>query len=172
MIGAILIIPLLIVRYGLPLFVDKSAMKRAAFTPPVEGREKIAFRVYLPSTFAMLIYMFFIKIIVESYLFCIGVSVSTIGLLLYAISFINFGKPSKQGINTRGLYKYSRNPIYVAFFIYFLGCVLITQSLILLALLIVYQTSVHWIILSEERWCIQQFGNEYIQYMKRVRRYL
>jgi len=172
MIGAILIIPLLIVRYGLPLLVDKDAMKRAAFTPPVEGREKIAFWVYLLSTFAMLIYLFFITIAVESYLFYIGVSFSVIGLLLYAISFINFGKPSEQGINTHGLYKYSRNPIYVAFFIYLLGCVLITQSLILLALLIVYQTSVHWIVLSEERWCIQQFGNEYIQYMKRVRRYL
>ena len=147
-------------------------MKRAAFTPPVIGREKIAFWIYMFSTFAMPIYLFFTKIMVESKLFYFGISLSAIGLLLYALSFVNFGKPSEQGINKNGLYKFSRNPIYVAFFIYLLGCVLITQSLMFFALLIVYQVSVHWIILSEERWCVQQFGSEYVQYMKKVRRYL
>jgi len=63
------------------------------------------------------------------------------------------------------------NPIYVAFFVYLLGCALMMQSLVFFALLIVYQVSVHWVILSEESWCIEQFGNEYIQYMKSVRRY-
>jgi len=172
MIGVLLIIPLLIVRYLLPLFFDKSVMNRAAFAPPAQGREKIAFAFYFLSTLAIPIYMFFIRVNTESKLFYIGVPVSAIGLLLYALSFINFGKPSEQGINTNGLYKVSRNPIYVAFFVYLLGCALMMQSLVFFALLIVYQVSVHCVILSEERWCIEQFGNEYIQYMKSVRRYL
>jgi protein-S-isoprenylcysteine O-methyltransferase Ste14 len=37
---------------------------------------------------------------------------------------------------------------------------------------LVFQISSHWIILSEERWCVKQFGDEYIDYMKRVRRYI
>lgn len=172
MIGSLLIIPVLIIRYGLPHFVDNRTMKRAAFTPPVKGYEKIAFWVYMLSTLAMFIYLFFTKIIIESNTFYVGVFVYSIGIFLYALAFINFGKPSEQGINTNGLYRFSRNPIYVAFFIFLLGCVWITQSLVLLVLLIVYQVSVHWIILSEERWCISQFGNDYLQYMKKVRRYL
>jgi protein-S-isoprenylcysteine O-methyltransferase Ste14 len=39
-------------------------------------------------------------------------------------------------------------------------------------LLIFFQISAHWIILSEERWCIKKFGEEYIKYMNRVRRYI
>ncbi|MFR6330355.1 MAG: methyltransferase family protein, partial [Eisenbergiella sp.] len=80
--------------------------------------------------------------------------------------------PSENGINKNGLYRVSRNPMYVAYFVFFLGYVLLTQSLILLALVIIFQISAHWIILSEERWCMEKFGDEYVQYLKRVRRYI
>jgi protein-S-isoprenylcysteine O-methyltransferase Ste14 len=171
MIGSLLIIPTLLIRYGLPLFVDKNAMKRLKFTPPPEGREKIAFWVYLPSTLAILVYSFFTKIITDSVLFYIGISVYGVGVLLYAVSMCQFGKPSEHGVNTNGLYRISRNPIYVAFFIFLLGIALITQSLILFAISVVYQISVHWVIRSEERWCLAEFGEEYERYMKKARRY-
>ncbi len=35
----------------------------------------------------------------------------------------------------------------------------------------VYQISTHSIIISEERWCLEKFGNEYKEYMARVGRY-
>jgi protein-S-isoprenylcysteine O-methyltransferase Ste14 len=37
---------------------------------------------------------------------------------------------------------------------------------------LVFQISAHWIILSEERWCVNKFGQEYINYMNKVRRYI
>jgi len=172
-IGLLLIIPVLLIRYGLPHFVDRSALKRLRFTPPPEGHEKIIFWVYLLSTLAILAYLVFTKIIIESTsIFYVGVSVYGVGILLYAVSMCQFGKPSEHGINTNGLYRFSRNPIYAAFFIILLGCVLITQSIILFALTVIYQISVHWVILSEERWCLSKFGDEYERYMKKVRRYL
>ena len=75
-------------------------------------------------------------------------------------SVSSFAKPAKNGINLKGLYRISRNPMYVSYFIYFLGCVLLTQSLLLLAILVAFQISTHWIILSEERWCIKKFGEK------------
>ena len=71
-----------------------------------------------------------------------------------------------------GLYRLSRNPMYLAYFILFLGCVLLTQSLVLFGLLAVFQVSAHWIILAEERWCLETFGAAYQHYARRVRRYL
>ncbi|MBH1942571.1 isoprenylcysteine carboxylmethyltransferase family protein [Mobilitalea sibirica] len=81
-------------------------------------------------------------------------------------------KPNSNRININGLYRISRNPMYLAYFIYLLGCVILSNSLVLLILLIAFQVSTHWIILSEERWCILEFGDEYKDYMKRVRRYI
>ncbi|MFJ7728616.1 methyltransferase family protein [Neobacillus sp. NPDC097160] len=103
--------------------------------------------------------------------FYIGLIIFISGIVLYAVSIVNYANPKINGINVNGLYRISRNPMYIAYFIYFLGCVLLTQSWILLGLLIVFQISAHWIILSEERWCIKRFGEEYIKYMNRVRRY-
>ena len=101
-----------------------------------------------------------------------GLIIYGIGIILCTVSIINFAFPSEKGINLHGVYHFSRNPMYLAYFIYFIGCVLLTQSLVLLGFVLVFQITAHWIILSEERWCINKFGEEYIQYMKKVRRYI
>ena len=116
--------------------------------------------------------MFFIKTDTATSSFKIGVIVYIIGVILFAIATISFAKPNANGINQSGLYRISRNPMYISYFIYFLGCVLLTHSIILLILLFAFQISSHWIILAEERWCIQTFQDKYVQYMKKVRRYI
>ncbi len=83
-----------------------------------------------------------------------------------------FSAPSQDGLNRDGLYKFSRNPMYVSYFILFTGCAFLTRSLFLFGIILLFQISAHWIILSEERWCLETFGASYKQYMKTVRRYL
>lgn len=168
----LLIIPIMFLRYGLLSLLSKEALKRAGFFAPLSGKEKIAYIVYQLTTAFILIYLLFIKISVDSAWFYTGLIIYCLGILLYTTSIVNYAKPDRNSINRSGLYRVSRNPMYIAYFVYFLGCVLLTCSWVLLALLIVFQISSHWIILSEERWCIQQFGNEYSEYMKKVRRYL
>lgn len=62
--------------------------------------------------------------------------------------------------------------MYVGYFIYFMGCCILTQSSLLFVIVLIFQYSAHTIILSEERWCIEKFKTEYIEYMEKVRRYL
>lgn len=103
---------------------------------------------------------------------CAGMLECCIGIVLYAVSIVNYANPKMNGANSNGLYRVSRNPMYTAYFIYFFGCVLLTHSWILFAMLIIFQISAHWIILSEERWCIKKFGEQYLRYMNETRRYL
>ncbi|MFL0252873.1 methyltransferase family protein [Clostridium neuense] len=166
------VIPIILIRYGLLSILSKEALKRASLFAPVMGKEKVAYWVYQISTVLMLLYLLLLKIRVDSDWFYIGIIIYSLGIILYVVSMINYSKPKINGINLNGLYRVSRNPMYIAYFIYFLGCVFLTQSWILLVLLICFQISAHWIILSEERWCIKKFGEEYIKYMNRVRRYI
>lgn len=168
----ITVIPLILIRFGLLSILDKEALKRAAFFAPLIGKEKVAYWIYQTSNILIFVYLYFLKITTNPYWFNVGLVIYGLGVLLCVVSVSNFAKPAKNGINFKGLYQFSRNPMYVAYFIYFLGCVLLTQSLILLAILIVFQISTHWIILSEERWCVKRFGKEYINYMTKVRRYI
>lgn len=168
----ITLIPLILIRFGLLSILDKESLKRAAFFAPLIGKEKVAYWFYQTSNILTFVYLCFLKITTDPFWFNVGLVIFGLGVLLCLVSVLNFAKPSENGINLKGLYRVSRNPMYVAYFIYFLGCVLLTQSIILFAILIVFQISTHWIILSEERWCVKKFGKEYLNYMTKVRRYI
>lgn len=172
MTSALLLIPFFLIRFGLLALLDKAAVRRAAYFPPPEGKEMAAYWFYQLSNAAIFICMFFLNIKTgPPGAFYAGVAVYAAGAVLLAVSIINFASPSGSGINQSGLYRVSRNPMYVAYFLYFIGCVLLTQSWLLLGIVLMFQLSAHWIIRAEERWCVRQFGAEYTQYMKKVRRY-
>lgn len=170
--GFLLLIPFILIRFGLLSILNKEGVKRAALFAPLIGKEKAAYWFYQISNILIFVYLFFLKITTDSYWFYAGLTTYGLGVLLCLAAVLNFAKPAENGINLKGLCRFSRNPMYVAYSIYFLGCVLLTQSLILLAILSVFQISAHWIILSEERWCIKKFGEEYVSYMNKVRRYI
>lgn len=170
--GIILVIPIILVRYGLLGLINKDGLRRAAYYPPVKGNERLAFWIYQITIIILFLYPFFFKINLLSNLNIFGLIVYIIALIMYIISVIDFSRPINYELNTNGIYKLSRNPMYVAFFLYFLGISMLINSLIFFFILIAYQISVHYLILSEERWCIQQFGKDYRNYMKKVRRYI
>lgn len=143
-----------------------------AFFAPLEGNGKIVYLIYQISNVIIILFPLFLKICTTPPLFIIALFVYALGVTILLASTISFAKPSQSGININGIYKVSRNPMYMGYFIYFLGCTLLTRSLFLLISLIVFVISSHRIILAEERWCIGEFGEEYVEYMKRVRRYI
>ncbi len=77
------------------------------------------------------------------------------------------------GIVTKGLYQYSRNPMYLGLLIILFGFGLWLGSLSPFLLLPAF----YWVITEmqikpEERMLEQKFGNEYLDYKNRIRRWL
>lgn len=171
--GIFLLPAFFLIRFGLLSFFNQEAVKRAASFAPLLEKEKAAYWLYQISNIAIFLYLCFLRIrFVPVWLLATGFAVYAAGLVLLALSVIYFSFPAENGIIRGGPYRISRHPMYVAYFIYFTGCAVITQSVILFVLILLFQISSHWIILSEERWCVQKFGAEYLQYMEQVRRYL
>ena len=171
--GFLLLLPFILLRFVLLSLLEKDAIKRATHFPPLVGIEIVAYWIYQISNIAIFVYLFFLKIEIEpSLILYLGFIIFTCGVILLALSVINFAKPSKDGFNHNGLYRLSRNPMYLSYLIYFLGCVLLTQSLLLFGFVLLFQLTTHWIILAEERWCVHKFKDKYLQYMKNVRRYI
>jgi len=83
------------------------------------------------------------------------------------------GSPKERtGLKQTGLYKFSRNPMYVGVYTTLCAAVLRTLNPILL-LVAVYVIAVHHrIVLAEEAQLRHVFGQEYQTYCDRVRRYL
>jgi protein-S-isoprenylcysteine O-methyltransferase Ste14 len=109
-----------------------------------------------------------------------GVLFCSAGLLLLLWSLISFGKSFRVGIDTEhpdklitnGVFAVTRNPIYVAFAMILLGQFLIFPNWILLVYMIAGVCLFHRQVLREEEYLKKHYGKEYLEYSKRVRRYL
>lgn len=101
------------------------------------------------------------------------------GLLLALTSLIQLGRSTRFGLPTRktmfrtsGIYRFSRNPMYLGFnfitiasMIYFLTPLIIIPG--------IYSITVyHFIILGEEKYLETAFGEDYREYKSKVRRYI
>jgi protein-S-isoprenylcysteine O-methyltransferase Ste14 len=110
----------------------------------------------------------------------VGVAFCLAGLMLVLWSLISFGRSFRVGIDTdhpdqlvtAGIFRYSRNPIYVAFAFALIGEFLIFANWILLAYLVAATWLFHRQVLREEEYLRTRYGQEYADYCSRVRRYL
>ena len=125
---------------------------------------------------------FLLKPVVESnVLVWIGVFVSSVGVVTFALSLISFGNSFRMGIDTEkpdklitnGIFSISRNPIYVAFILFFVGLILAYSNLAFIVILFgVYIPILHRQIIREEDFLKVHYGEDYSNYAKKVRRYL
>jgi protein-S-isoprenylcysteine O-methyltransferase Ste14 len=110
----------------------------------------------------------------------VGAFLCGLGLLLFLFTLVSFGRSFRVGIDadhpdklvTTGVFAFSRNPIYVAFWIILLGQFLVFPN----GILLVYLGAATWLfhrqVLREEAYLIQHYGGEYSEYCARVRRYV
>ncbi len=96
----------------------------------------------------------------------------TIGLA-YIIRGGKEGKPYAEGLVTEGIFNHCRNPLYVGNILMLLGVGVLANSLLYVAIVIpvflfIYQA----IVLAEENFLRNKFGDDYIRYCAKVNRWL
>ena len=171
--GFWLLVPFLSVRFGLLSLLNREAVGRAARFAPMRGGEKAACWIYQLSNAALFLYLPFLRVRTEQPLpLFMGLICYFGGLIFCTASMTGFAAPSGGGLRTGGIYRLSRNPMYVSYFLCFAGMALLVRSAALAGIVLVFQISAHWIILAEERWCLETFGADYRRYAEQVRRYL
>jgi len=110
----------------------------------------------------------------------IGIGACLLGLLLFLLSLVSFGKSFRIGVDvehpdrlvTTGVFALTRNPIYVSFALILLGQLLVFPHWILLVYLAAAVVLFHRQVLREEAYLKGHYGEEYARYCRVVRRYL
>jgi protein-S-isoprenylcysteine O-methyltransferase Ste14 len=108
-------------------------------------------------------------------LFWAGLAIFVCGTTLNIITINTFVR-SGTGLQTSGIYRYSRNPMYLTLMLFILGLNLMgwAQSfadLIFILLSLLWLGGTHWCVLQEEAFLAQKFGQTYLDYKKRTARY-
>ena len=77
----------------------------------------------------------------------------------------------QTGLVQSGIYRFSRNPVFVGFALMYCGVLLILPNYLLVVLTGVALVLCHRQIVCEERYLAQRFGEEYEVYCRRTWRY-
>jgi len=111
----------------------------------------------------------------------LGASLVVVAIALFSYSVAKFraaGTPVPARKPTTvivrmGPYRFSRNPIYLAFSLFQLGVAMWVNSLWLLATLVAAVMLIHYVVIPrEERYLERRFGAQYLNYKASVRRWL
>ncbi|MDR2966473.1 MAG: isoprenylcysteine carboxylmethyltransferase family protein [Methanobacteriaceae archaeon] len=115
----------------------------------------------------------------NSYLSYIGIILCYIGLVIFVYALISFGSSWRVGIDnesqgklvTTGIFKYSRNPIFLFMDIYFIGITLVYPTLIFMLMTLIFVVGAHKQILNEEKHLEKIYKEDYLNYKKQTKRY-
>jgi protein-S-isoprenylcysteine O-methyltransferase Ste14 len=109
----------------------------------------------------------------------VGVMLLLAAPVLFAAALRSLGTSWRMGIDRQqpgplvaaGLYAWSRNPIYTAFFLVIVGAMLIHGRVTVLLLGVALILLIHGVVLREERFLTERYTVDFRDYRERVRRY-
>ncbi len=124
--------------------------------------------IYIPAT----IYSIFLPLQLGNPWFYIGLPITLIGFITGIIVILNWAASPLGKPVTTGFYRYSRHPMYVTAFVFFLGLSIATASWVFLLFTVLLIAASFYFAPLEEESCLDQYGDTYRDYMNRTPKYL
>ncbi len=164
-------VPIIIVGIYIAVFHRDTAKRMAAMTG-YSRKEKAVTILASTSPYLFTLLTFFIPLSSNTIAVVIGVPLYTIGLIGFVAAVVSYIKAPPEAPVMLGIYKISRNPMYVAALLAYAGIVVMTLNILLTILLIIMIILHHIMIQAEEKSCVERFGEQYKKYRKSTPRYL
>jgi len=122
--------------------------------------------------FVAFAYSIFVPLKLGTVWFYAGLPIILAGLVTETIVLVNWAKTPIDEPITRGLYHYSRHPMYISFFLLLLGIAIATAAWVFLVFA-VGLTIVSFVFTGiEEQACLEKYGDAYRDYMNRTPKYI
>ena len=169
----ILAIPFILANI-VTVLVNKEYYKK--ISPDAVPPTKLKKNVDDPITLALilaLVYSIFIPLKLGTMWFYIGLSICLLGIILFTIAVVNFLVAPLDVSISKGIYRYSRHPQYIAMPLMFIGMGIASASWVFLLVASLFTLNLLFIRSNqEERFCIEKYGDTYREYMKRTPRWI
>jgi len=141
-------------------------------TPPLNEKEHKLDRIATLVIVASVIYSFFLPLKLGTAWLYIGLFVYLFGITFTFAAGTNLMNTPLDRPATKGLYRISRNPIYLGTFLILIGVGIAGASWLFLLLIVIFIVLFDMLIAPEERWCLEKYGDAYREYMNRTPRWI
>jgi protein-S-isoprenylcysteine O-methyltransferase Ste14 len=155
------------------VFADKH-IREKTHTPIDARRNKLERYAGIMGNFIWLlamVYSVFLPLQPGTIWFYVGLSFFIIGLIFMAIATSNFITTPADQLIKKGLYQFSRHPMYLATFFICLGSGIAAVSWLFIFLSVIIALCFHQEALIEERYCLDKYGSAYQEYLNSVPRW-
>jgi protein-S-isoprenylcysteine O-methyltransferase Ste14 len=165
-----LVIMLLMMKKGGPAGGSVRAVQRACKSKITLLVASLSKLIYFPAV----VYSVFLPLKLGSIWFYVGLPITLVGLVGSIIVLVDWANTPTGEPVTRGIYGYSRHPMYVTGVFVFLGVSIMSASWFFLSLTIIFGVGVTrpYFVKVEEAECLGHYGAAYREYMNRTPRWI
>ena len=152
--------------------IPKGREEGSNFTAEFNKMQKTIIRSLHIMYLLLVIYSVFVPLKLGTVWFYAGLPVYLLGLISYAMVCVGFATTPPDKLVTRGIYRYSRNPMHLSTVILFAGIGIASASWVFLLLSVVYMILPLLWVDAEERHLLKLYGDAYREYVKRTPRWI
>ena len=158
------------------IVVDKAVgtgeiFKKMGDVPYTKG-EKRDYMIYMAVMIVLTIYSVFLPLKPGTARFTAGLAIYLVGLVILLTAIVDVATTPMGQLFTKGLYHFSRHPMYIALVIINMGVGIASASWIFLLFSVVIIVLYSSQVAAEERGCLETYGDEYQEYMNRTPRWI
>ena len=139
---------------------------------PYERGEKRAFVISVVILLLLSVYSVFLPLKLGTVWFYVGLGIYVVGLVMFLTAIMNVATTPLGQPFTKGMYRYSRHPMYFSGVITYVGVSVTSASWIFLLLSVVTAVLLASGAIAEERGCLETYGDEYREYLNRTPRWI
>jgi protein-S-isoprenylcysteine O-methyltransferase Ste14 len=150
----------------------KVMFKRGGASPAYNKTEKILNNLGMAVWILLFIYSIFLPLPLGTPFLYAGIALFLAGVAIVEIAMIPWFKTAADEPVTRGLYRYSRHPVYIGVSVQYIGIGIASASGLFLLLILVPIALSMATAPAEERFCSEKYGDSYRKYMNRTPRWL
>jgi protein-S-isoprenylcysteine O-methyltransferase Ste14 len=167
----ILTIPILIVSFSdMGVTASRESGKAGDFQL-TRKENKTARAVFLPMVVSW-VYTVFLPLQLGTIWLYSGLIVCVFGMIFTSTAITNFATSPKEKVITKGLYRFTRNPVYVGMILMQIGLGIACASWLYLLLIVVLIVLLNANLSGEERYCLYRYGDDYLKYKSKTPRWI
>jgi len=164
----ILVIPMLIIFF----FDVKVTAARESGDFQLTRKEKIIMNAIFLPLIVSFVYAVFLPLQLGTTWLYSGLLIYLFGIVFTIVALLNFATTPKDKVITKGLYRFSRNPMYVGMLLMQIGLGIACSSWLYLLLTVVLIILLNAVLSSEEHYCLYRYGGDYRKYMNITPRWI
>jgi protein-S-isoprenylcysteine O-methyltransferase Ste14 len=120
----------------------------------------------------LFIYTIFLPLRLGTSWFYSGLAIFLMTQIVYMTTILPWPNTPINEPVTTGIYRYSRHPIYLALLFQLISIGIATASWLFLLLTLIFLILFNNSVIPEERGCLEKYGDNYREYMKRTPRWI